>query len=319
MRRRTFIAGTAGAVGALAGCGALGGDGGSSGPRDPVESFVEGYTANDSEAAQGAVHPDGPLAQDLPRSVDDRQLELANATVVSEANGTATIEANVSIRGEAEQWYEPREFEVHEQDGEWKLWSMETGPELALDAFFGALEAGRTDAATDRLHPDSPSREWLDSAVVEHATPTLESASLATFRDDEATMDVTFTETVGEETAERSRQLELRRTDDGWRVWSLRFGPVVPIYKYVRALDENDPDLFQAAVHPESPEAAPDLTESDLETISASIISTEVVDGPDEGVATVETEISIEWLGEATTDTTEIEVRAHEGDWQLYE
>lgn len=323
MRRRTFIAGSAGVLGALAGCATLGGDGGSSGPTDPVESFVEGYAANDTNATRAAVHPDGPLVDDLPRSVDDRQLELANATVVSETNGTATIEANVSVRGSVDQWHEPREFEVREREGDWRIWSMATGPELALETYFEALEAGRTDDALDGLHADSPDREWIDSSIVESATPSLESASLAAFWDDEATLDVAFTEAVGEATSERSRQVELRRTAEGWQVWSLRFGPVVAVYEYVRAINENDPEAFEAVIHPDSAEGSSDVTESNLQPLSASVQSVQIAAGPENGEATVETELEVtaQFMGQEQTQTqsTDFEVRTHGGDWLLYQ
>lgn len=343
MQRRAFIAGSIGTVGALAGCATLGvgddddeesgdsdGDGkendGSdvdfSTPTDPVESFVEGYAANDTDVTRASIHDDGPLAGDLSQSVEDRQLDLANASVVTEANGTATVEANVSVRGDADQWQESREFEVREREEEWRVWSMSTGPELTLQAYFSALEADRPDAALDHLHPESPNREWLDAAVVEAASLSLESASLAASSDDEATVEATFTEDVGEVTIDRSRRIELRRTDDGWRVWSLRFGPVVAISRYLGAVNENDPDAYAAMIHPESP-VETDVSESNLQQLSMSEESIENVDGPEDGEATVEAalEVTIVVGGEEQTETTSTEfvLRTHEGEWLLYE
>lgn len=325
MQRRTFVAGTAGALGTLAGCATLGGgdSGGSSGPTAPVESFVDGYAANDSEATEAAIHPDGPLAEGLPRSVDDRQLELANATVVSEANGTATVEANLSVRGDGDRWHEPREFEVREREGEWAVWSMTIGPEIALRKYAGAIADGRTDDALTRLHPDSPDREWVGATVIESASLALESATLESLWADEAALDVAVTETVDGATTERNQQVELQRTAEGWRVWSLRFGPVVAAYDYASALDGSDPEILDATIHPESPQGNTDISAAVLEQFSVSVASVEIIEGPEGGAATVETELELGLaVGEdeqTETQSTELEVRTHEGEWLVYQ
>lgn len=321
MHRRTFLAGATGATATvLAGCSTLGIDddsGGSSGPAAPVESIAAASAANDSAAVETAVHPDGPLADGLPRSVDDRTLSIENTTVASETNGTAVVEANVSVAETGEQWHEPREFEIRERDGEWTAWSMATGPELALREYVEAVDAGDATAATERLHSDSPDAQWVDETVVEAATLSVEELSLAASWPDEATVDATVVETVDGEESSRERSIDLRRTDEGWRVWSLRFGPVVPVYEYVRAINESDAEIFEAALHPDSPTTVNSddgmLSQIEVESTEGLTVST-----IEDGEATVTGEMTLAGFGQTSTTSATFVLRSSDGEWLLY-
>jgi|AntRauTorcE11898_2_1112593.scaffolds.fasta_scaffold37073_2 hypothetical protein len=100
-------------------------------------------------------------------------------------------------------------------------------------------------------------------------------------------------------------------------------GPESAVHAYADAINDNDPEAFEAAIHPDSPQQGASASESELEPISMSVKSTKVTDGPEDGVAVVEAELETTFtmMGEEQTETQTLtfEVRKHEGDWKLYQ
>lgn len=101
-------------------------------------------------------------------------------------------------------------------------------------------------------------------------------------------------------------------------------GPESPVKDYFSAIDSNDPEALNETIHPDSPNSGGQTpSESDLEAIDASVTSTEVTEGPENGEAVVEAEVelTVSMMGQeqTQTDTVTYEVRKHEGDWKLYQ
>jgi len=101
-------------------------------------------------------------------------------------------------------------------------------------------------------------------------------------------------------------------------------GPEGAVQAYVDAFNDNDPDALRAAVHPDAPDSSiEDVTASDMQDLSMSLNSAEVVEGPENGQAVVEAEIesTVETMGEeqTETETMRFEVRQHDGEWTIYD
>lgn len=321
MHRRAFLTGAAGTTAtALAGCSTIGIGGGSGGPSDPtapVESIAAASAANDTAAVEAAAHPDGPLAEGLPRSVEDRTLSIENATIASETNGTAVVEANVSVTETGEQWHEPREFEVREREGEWTLWSMATGPELALREYVAAVDADDAEAARAKLTSE---RYWGRESVVDATSLSLQATRVEEYDSHEAIVVATVVETVDGTDTDREATATIPRRDGDWKVESLPAGPILPIYQLTRAITENDREGAAAAFHPESSLSLGSVI-SDTEGVSASTFGPRLDEPPEDGEARIRTTVE---LSPTDSDRTTIllshfEVRIHDGRWRIYD
>lgn len=131
MHRRQFLATAASAatVTGLAGCS---GDGGA-GPEQPIRDVVSALESQDADAYRAAFHPDSPerprddaaIFEDF--NVEDASVERTE--VVSEGDGRATVEAELSTTSQADGQTRTQQsvtrFELRRYDGEWRIWSSE--------------------------------------------------------------------------------------------------------------------------------------------------------------------------------------------------
>jgi len=98
-------------------------------------------------------------------------------------------------------------------------------------------------------------------------------------------------------------------------------GPKGAIKDYADAVNDNDADAYNDLAHPDGSMSAGSVTDAQLEGLSVSINSMEVVEeSSDRAVVRVEAESTLSGDGEemSSTSTTRFELRKHEGEWKIY-
>jgi len=95
--------------------------------------------------------------------------------------------------------------------------------------------------------------------------------------------------------------------------------PAATVETFYGSLNEGDAESANALIHPEG--NAEEITQQQAEQLSQadfSVDSTEVVEQGD-GRAVVAVTITISMMGQEQSQTTNVELRTHEGQWKIWD
>ena len=212
--------------------------------------------------------------------------------------------------------------------------------------YYQLLDSGDIAEANELIHPDSPEGEVSTDRADqyrEELTISVGNTSLAETSGDSATVHVTVRveQTGTEEPQERTLAVELRETDDGWRLYDSRrreetadepdnggtdggsdTTQVRVVREYYRLLDDGNISEANELIHPDSPRGTVsqdqgEYYQSELD-ISVQDSSLHQVDGDR---ATVHMTVSAEERSSGDTQRSElaIELRRTAEGWRLYD
>ena len=209
--------------------------------------------------------------------------------------------------------------------------------------YYRLLDSGDVAEANELIHPDSPQGEVSTDRAEQYRdelTISVGSVSLAETGGDTATVHVAvrLERTETGETEERSLAVELRETDEGWRLYDSRqreerdsgetddggsdTTQVRVVREYYRRLNDGNITGANELVHPDSPQGrvSPDRSEDYRDELDISVRSSSLheVDGDR---ATVHTTVLVEQRSSEDTQRTElaVELRRTGDGWRLYD
>ena len=115
----------------------------------PIYALWSAFNDENFDALLDAYHPDSPIAPDESDVVFEGTVTVERATVLSSSDGSATVEAEVTVTGDSE-LSETHLYDIRRYRGQWKIWEWglkdEGSPPPVPQAAFGFEFDG---AATD--------------------------------------------------------------------------------------------------------------------------------------------------------------------------
>ncbi|MBX0285185.1 hypothetical protein EGH22_02510 [Halomicroarcula sp. F28] len=88
----------------------------------PIYALWSAYTAKDYDGIVDAYHPDSPNVPDRSDMSYQGTVTVERTGVISRADGSATVEAEVTIPGEGEDT-ETQLYDIRRYQGQWQIWS----------------------------------------------------------------------------------------------------------------------------------------------------------------------------------------------------